>query len=163
MKRILAILIFVVFVACSSDDPARRIEKLEQQLFATEQAVDPVLADELVTAYCDYAIKCPNDEKTPEILFKAVNVSMNIDNAQRTIAIIDKMIKDYPDYPRTQAALFVKGFIFETYYENFDMARQIYEQYLALYPDGEFAEACRASIANLGLTPEELVKKFENQ
>lgn len=163
MKRILAILIFVVFVACNSDDPARRIEKLEQQLFATEQAVDPVLADELVTAYCDYAIKCPNDEKTPEILFKAVNVSMNIDNAQRTIAIIDKMIKDYPDYPRTQAALFVKGFIFETYYENFDMARQIYEQYLALYPDGEFAEACRASIANLGLTPEELVKKFENQ
>ena len=150
-------------MGCNSNDPAKRIEKLEQQLFATEQAVDPALADELVTAYCDYAIKYPNDEKTPEILFKAVNVSMNIDNAQRTIAIIDRMIKDYPDYPRTQAALFVKGFIFETYYENLDMARQLYEQYLALYHDGEFAEACRASIANLGLTPEELVKKFENQ
>ena len=32
-----------------------------------------------------------------------------------------------------------------------------------MYPDGEFAESCRASIENLGLTPEELVKKFENQ
>ena len=158
---IITLVVLLGFVACSSNDPARRIEKLEQQLFATEQAVDPALADELVTAYCDYATQHPDNDDTPEILFKAVNVSMNLDNAQRTIAIIDRMIKDYPDYPRTQAALFVKGFIFETYYENLDMARQLYEQYLALYPDGEFADACRASIENLGLTPEELVRKFE--
>lgn len=163
MKRILAILIFVVFVACSSDDPARRIEKLEKQLFTTEQSVDPLVADDLVTAYCDYATQYPDDLMSPEYLFKAVDVSMNLNNPQRTIAIVDRMLRDYPDYPRTQAALFVKGFIFETYYGNLDMARKIYEQYLELYPNGEFADSCRASIENLGLTPEELVKKFENQ
>lgn len=163
MKRVLAILIFVVFVACSSDDPAKRIAKLEKQLFATEQAVDPLIADDLVTAYCDYATQYPDDLMSPEYLFKAVDVSMNLNNPQRTIAIVDRMLRDYPDYPRTQAALFVKGFIFETYYGNLDMARKIYEQYLELYPNGEFADSCRSSIENLGLTPEELVKKFENQ
>lgn len=163
MKRILAILIFVVFVACSSDDPARRIEKLEKQLFTTEQSVDPLVADDLVTAYCDYATQYPDDLMSPEYLFKAVDVSMNLNNPQRTIAIVDRMLRDYPDYPRTQAALFVKGFIFETYYGNLDMARKIYEQYLELYPNGEFADSCRSSIENLGLTPGELVKKFENQ
>jgi outer membrane protein assembly factor BamD (BamD/ComL family) len=163
MKRILAILIFVVFVACSSDDPARRIEKLEKQLFTTEQSVDPLVADDLVTAYCDYATHYPDDPMSPEYLFKAVDVSMNLNNPQRTIAIVDRMLRDYPDYPRTQAALFVKGFIFETYYGNLDMARKIYEQYLELYPNGEFADSCRSSIENLGLTPEELVRKFESQ
>ena len=163
MKRILiTIVAALVLFACNSN-PAKRIEKLEKQLFTTEQAVDPLIADDLVTAYCDYATQYPDDPMSPEYLFKAVDVSMNLNNPQRTIAIVDRMLRDYPDYPRTQAALFVKGFIFETYYGNLDMARKIYEQYLELYPNGEFADSCRSSIENLGLTPEELVKKFENQ
>lgn len=163
MKRILiTIVAALVLFACNSN-PAKRIAKLEKQLFTTEQAVDPLIADDLVTAYCDYAAQNPDDPMSPEYLFKAVDVSMNLNNPQRTIAIVDRMLRDYPDYPRTQAALFVKGFIFETYYGNLDMARKIYEQYLELYPNGEFADSCRASIENLGLTPGELVKKFENQ
>ena len=99
----------------------------------------------------------------PEYLFKAVDVSMNLNEPQRTIFIIDKLVNEYPDFPRTQAALFVKAFIFETRYNNLEMAKKIYEQYLDMYPDGEFADDCRASIENLGLSPEELVKKFESQ
>lgn len=164
MKRTLAILIFIgLFVGCNTNDPAKRIEKLEEQAFATEGAINPEVANDLVSAYCDFADANPDDAMAPEYLFKAVDVSMNLNEPQRTIYIIDKLLNYYPDYPRTQAALFVKGFIFETRYENYDMAKKIYEQYLVMYPDGEFAESCRASIENLGLTPEELVKKFENQ
>ncbi len=166
MKRtilIIAAFIAVFFAGCNNNSPEKRIAKLEKQLFSKEQAVSPAVANDLVNAYCDFADQNPDDAMAPEYLFKAVDVSMNIDNPQRTIAIVDRMLKEYPDYPRTQAALFVKGFIFETYYENFDMAKKIYEQYLELYPNGEFAEDCRASIENLGLTPEELVKKFESQ
>ena len=125
MKRILiTIVAALVLFACNSN-PAKRIEKLEKQLFTTEQAVDPLIADDLVTAYCDYATQYPDDPMSPEYLFKAVDVSMNLNNPQRTIAIVDRMLRDYPDYPRTQAALFVKGFIFETYYGNLDMARKV--------------------------------------
>lgn len=164
MKRIIPFLIISLFFAgCSSNDPAKRIEKLEKEVFSAENAIDPVVASDLVSAYCDYADANPKDAMTPEYLFKAVDVSMNLNEPQRTISIIDILIKEYPDYPRTQAALFLKGFVFETRYNNLDMARKFYEQYLAMYPDGEFAEDCRASINNLGLTPEELVKKFEAQ
>ena len=164
MKKLSLFLIITLFIiGCNSNDPAKRIRRLEKQLFSTEQAVDPVIADDLVTAYCDYAISNPDDAMSPEYLFKAVDVSMNLNNPQRTIAIVDRMVSDYPDFQRTPTALFVKGYIFETYYENLDMAKKIYEQYLEMYPDGEFAEDCRASIENLGLTPEELVKKFEMQ
>lgn len=164
MKRLIPLLfILLVMVGCNSNDPAKRIEKLEEQAFATEGAINPEVANDLVSAYCDFADANPDDAMAPEYLFKAVDVSMNLNEPQRTIYIIDKLLNNYPDYPRTQAALFVKAFIFETKYENYDMAKKIYEQYLVMYPDGEFAESCRASIENLGLTPEELVKKFENQ
>ena len=164
MKKIIVLLLIAgFFVGCNSNDPAKRIEKLEKQVLATDKAIDPVVASDLVSAYCDFADANPDHTMTPEYLFKAVDVSMNLNEPQRTIDIIDKLVKEYPDYPRTQAALFIKAFIFETRYNNLDMAKKIYEQYLAMYPDGEFAESCRASIENLGLTPEELVKKFEAQ
>ncbi len=164
MKRLIPLLFIVlILVGCSSNDPVQRIEKLEKQVFSTESAIDPVIASDLVQAYCDFADANRQDAKAPEYLFKAVDVSMNLNEPQRTIYIIDKLLKEYPDYPRTQAALFVKAFIFETRYGNLDMAKKLYEQYLEMYPDGEFASDCRASIENLGLSPEELVKRFEEQ
>ena len=164
MKKIIVLLLIAgFFVGCNSNDPAKRIEKLEKQAFSTEKAIDPKVASDLVAAYCDFADANPEDAMAPEYLFKAMDVSMNLNEPQHTIYIIDKLLKEYPDYPRTQAALFVKAFIFETRYNNLDMAKKLYEQYLSQYPDGEFANDCRASIENLGLTPEELVKKFEEQ
>ena len=162
-KYIVILVLSLFFIGCSNNDPTKRIEKLEKEAFATENAVNPEIASDLVSAYCDFADANPDDAMTPEYLFKAVDVSMNLNEPQRTISIIDRMLKDYPEYPRTQAALFVKAFIFETKYNNLDMAKKIYEQYLEMYPDGEFAGDCKASIENLGLSPEELVKRFEEQ
>ena len=164
MKKLSFFLIIALFFAsCGGNDPAKRIEKLEKEVYTTEGAIKPDIASDLVSAYCDFADAYPNDSITPEYLFTAMDISMNLNEPQRTISIIDKLIKEYPDYPNTSRALFVKAFIFETRYNNLDMAKKIYEQYLEQYPDGEFAKDCKASIENLGLTPEELVKKFENQ
>ena len=165
MKRLFLVLAVVALVlaGCSNNDPAKRVNELEKQAFSTEGAIVPEVASDLVSAYCDYADANPNDAMSPEYLFKAVDVSMNLNEPQRTISIIDKLMADYPDYPRTQAALFVKAFIFETKYNNLDMAKKLYEQYLEQYPDGEFADDCKASIEFLGLSPEELVKRFEAQ
>ena len=162
-KYIVVLVLSLFFVSCSNNDPTKRIEKLEKEAFSTESAINPEVASDLVSAYCDFADANPNDAMVPEYLFKAVDVSMNLNEPQRTIFIIDRLLKEYPDYPRTQAALFVKAFIFETKYNNLNMAKKINEQYLEMYPEGEFAEDCKASIENLGLSPEELVKKFESQ
>ena len=165
MKRLfLFIAVISLFLAgCGSNDPAKRIEELEKQTFSTENAINPEVASDLVSAYCDFADMNPEDAMTPEYLFKAVDVSMNLNEPQRTISIIDRLINDYPDYPNTQRALFAKAFIFENRYNNLDMAKKLYEQYLEQYPDGELADDCRVSIQFLGLSPEELVRKFEEQ
>ena len=164
MKKFLVLaVIALVFAGCNSNDPTKKINELEKQVFSAEGAINSEVANDLVSAYCDFADANPDDALAPEYLFKAVDVSMNINEPQRTISIINRLVNDYPDYPRTQAALFLKAFIFETKYNNLDMAKKLYEQYLEKYPDGEFANDCKASIEYLGLSPEELVKRFEAQ
>lgn len=165
MKKLSLLLIIALFlVGCEEEKnntPANNAEQVEEHDFSAEEAVSPEVANDLVAAYCEFADANPNDSMAPEYLFMAVDVLMNFDEPQRTIAIIDRLINDYPDYDKTQFAFFLKGFIFEERYRDLDKAKQIYEQYLELYPNGDFADDCRASIENLGLSPEELVRKFE--
>jgi len=163
MKKLTPLLITfaMLFFSCGNENLADRIAKLEKQAFSTENAINPEIAEQLVDAYCDFATQNPENQQSAEYLFKAMDVSMNFDNPIKTIAIIDRLTQEYPDYERTPMAVFVKGFIYETRFNNVEQAKAAYEKYLELYPDGEFAADCRASIENLGLTPDELVKKFE--
>lgn len=164
MNRITPLLIVAVammLLSCGNENLSDRIAKLEKQAFSTESAVNPEIAEQLVDVYCDFATQNPENQQSAEYLFKAVDVSMNFDNPVKTFDIIDRLVQEYPDYEKTPMAVFVKGFIYETRYNNIEQAKAAYEKYLELYPDGEMAADCRASIENLGLTPEELVKKFE--
>ncbi|MCQ2323193.1 MAG: hypothetical protein MJZ47_06200, partial [Bacteroidales bacterium] len=164
MKKITPLLIMAVAMllfGCANENLSDEIAKLEKQAFSTEGAVEPQTAEQLVDAYCAFATQNPENQASAEYLFKAVNVSMNFDNPQKTIGIIDRMLTEYPDYQKTPTTLFLKGFIYETRFSNYEQARAAYEKYLELYPDGEFAADCRASIQNLGLSPEELVRMFE--
>lgn len=165
MKRITPLLIVAVamFFSCCRPNLENEIAKLEKQAFSTEGVVEPQLAGQLVDAYCEFVNENPDEKVSADYLFKAVEVSMNLDNPQRTISIIDRMIKEYPDCQQTSKALFLKGFIYETRFGNYGMAKKTYEKYLELYPNGELANDCRTSIENLGVDPEELIKKFESQ
>lgn len=165
MKKITPILIvaFALVIAGCKPNLTKEIAKLEKQAFATDVAVSQQVAERLVDVYCRFATQNPDSQASAEYLFKAVDVSMNLDNPQKTIGIIDRLLDEYPEYQKTPTALFLKGFIYETRFGNYDQARAAYEKYLELYPNGELAADCRASINNLGLTPDELVKMFEGQ
>lgn len=165
MKKILTSLIIAVsllLAGCVNESVSERIARLEKQAFSTDGNVEPQMAEQLVNAYCDFATQYPDDEMSAEYLFKAIDVSMNFDQPQKTLLIINELAQKYPDYEQTSTAIFVKGFIYETRYNNVEQAKAAYEEYLELYPDGALAPDCRASIENLGLSPDELVRKFES-
>lgn len=163
MKRLIPLFFVLFLMGCNSEDPTQRIEKLEKQAFSTEGAIDQNVGSDLVQAYCDFADANSSDSMAPEYLFKAVDVAMNLNDTERTLSIIDRLIGEYPEYQNTSKALFVKAFLYENQLGDLDKAKQLYEQYLEMYPDGELADDCRASIENLGLSPEELVRRFEGQ
>lgn len=161
IKSLSVVAVVMLLFGCANENLSDKIAKLEKQAFSTEAAIDPELAGQLIDAYCDFATQNPENQQAPDYLFKAIDVSMNSDNPTRTFSIIDRLMIEYPGYEKTHMALFIKGFIYETRYNNIEQARATYEKYLKLYPDGELADDCRASIENLGLTPDEIVKKFD--
>ncbi len=59
--------------------------------------------------------------------------------------------------------MFLKGYVYENDLRDLETAKKIYEEFLVKYPDDEFADDAEISIKNLGKSPEELIKEFEEQ
>lgn len=163
LKTLFIAALIMLMTACQPSTTADKIAKLEKELQKNEGVMTPELGEDLVNYYCSYATNNPSDSLSPEYLFKALDVSLNLNNPQRTIGIADRLCKEYPYYAKTPVAMFVKGFVYETQYGNEEAARKAYEEFIKAYPDSELVSDAKASIENLGLTPEELIRKFEQQ
>jgi len=156
----------LLMVSCGSSNEKLQseIKSLEDSLFAdATKMINSKLAQELISKYVEYADGYPDDAKTPATLFKAGDMAMNLNMAQPAIQIFDRIMNDYPDYEKSPQCLFLKGYIYENDLGDLEMARQIYEEFLVKYPDDEFADDAEISIKNLGKTPEELIREFEQQ
>lgn len=150
-------------IACNRETLSGKIQRLEKQMLDDEGFLVKEVGEELITYYITFAEENLDNKQSPEYLFKAVNISVNMDNPQRTIEIADKLIKNFPQYDNTPMAMFIKGFVYETQFNDIDEARKIYHLFIDTYPDDEMVDDAKAAIENLGLTPEELIKKFEEK
>ena len=138
------------------------INKLEAELFGSTQGkIDRKKAIELIDLYSEYAASNPEDTLSPEYLYKASDISMNMRRPVQTIELFNKLLTKYPDYEKSPTVLFLKAFVYEDQMNDYDRARKYYELFLEKYPDNEFADDAEVSIKNLGKTPEELIKEFE--
>ncbi|MCB0806688.1 MAG: tetratricopeptide repeat protein [Bacteroidales bacterium] len=161
-----SMVLFVLILACSSEkeNMLADIKQTEDSLFADEtKMIDRKLAGELVDKYVAYADAYPEDPQTPQILFKAGDLSMNMNMSRKAIQIFDRVMNNYPDYEKTPQCLFLKGYIYENDLKDLKTAKQIYEDFLDKYPDDEFADDAEISIKNLGKSPEELIREFEEK
>ncbi|MBN2174242.1 MAG: tetratricopeptide repeat protein [Bacteroidales bacterium] len=155
-----------VMLSCSSqkDKLDSQIKALEQSLFSDEnKTIDRTKARELIDAYVQFAADYSKDARAPEYLFKAGDMAMNMNMPHKAIEIFDKIMNNYPDYEKTPQCLFLKGYVYENDLKDLDMAKKIYEEFLQKYPDDEFADDAEISIKNLGKSPEDLIREFEEQ
>lgn len=138
------------------------IAEMEKEFFSeTQTKMDKRKALDLVNLYVRFADENPDDENSPEYLFKAADISMNLNRPNQTIKLFDKILATYPTYSKTPSALFLKAFVYEDQLQDYDNAKKYYELFLTEYPDSEFTDDAEVSIKNLGKTPEELIQEFE--
>ena len=159
-------LTILILVGCASSNEKFKVEikHLEDSLYAdATKMIDRNLAQNLIDKYVEYADEYPDDAEAAHTLFKAGDLSMNLNMSQQAVQLFDRIMDNYPDYERTPQCLFLKGYIFENDIKDLKTAKQIYEQFLVKYPDDEFADDAEISIKNLGKTPEQLIKEFEEQ
>lgn len=152
--------------ACTSPkaDKLAEIKTMEDELFSDEsKMVDRTRADELIGLYIAYADEFPKDTEAAEYLFKAGDMAMNLNMPRKAVKVFDRILNDYPDFEKLPQCLFLKGYVYENNLGDLQMAKKIYEEFLEKYPDDEFADDAEVSIKNLGKSPEELIKEFEEQ
>ncbi|NOX86945.1 MAG: tetratricopeptide repeat protein, partial [Chlorobi bacterium] len=140
------------------------ITSMENELFNVQSTrMNKHKVRDLIDLYTQYAKDFPDDTLAPVYLFKASDISMNIYQPMKTIRILDTIMVKYPDYNKTPTALFLKAFVYEDQVKNYKLARKYYQMFLDKYPDNEFADDARMSLQNLGKTPEELIREFEEK
>lgn len=164
MKKILLILSLALMMAsCEQKMTVEEINKLESQVFAKGINVEKENVVKLVDAYVLYAKQNPDDVKSADYLFKALDVAVgvNAEGPQKAIDIANIMIEQYPDFEMTPMAMFLKGFVYENMMMDYEKALDTYYQFLDKYPNSPLVNDVKSTIENVGLTPEELIKKFE--
>ena len=164
MKRIfVSLLLAAMMLSCGEKMSVEKINELESKVFAKDAVLSSENVIQLVDAYLLFAKQNPNDQQTPEFLFKALDVAVgvNAEGPQKAIDIANILIERYPDFEMTQMAMFVKGFVYENMIGDLRNAEMTYRQFIEKYPNSPIVEDVKATLENLGLTPEELIRKFE--
>lgn len=165
IKQFFSILLLVaVFSSCEQseyDQLSSQISDMEKLLFEDKAGViDKKEAANMIQYYVKFTDTFPEDEKSAEYLFKAADISINVFHSQNTIKLFDRVIKEYPNYEKAPQALFLKAFTYENYLNNMEMAKINYQLFLKKYPDHSFANDAQVSLTNLGKSPEEIIKAF---
>jgi len=165
--RSIAVLIILagITVQCSND-PKSRINELEKKIGSENFTLDEKgmqLADELVKEYISYADSHKDSPEAPDYLYSAADLSLNTGKSKEALDLYNSIIYKYPDYPKAPECLFLVGYIYENYFQEYGKAKEIYESFLKKYPTHDFADDAAISIKNMGKSPEELIKSFEAQ
>lgn len=156
----------LIITACTSPQEKLKteIKTMEDVLFAdANKMIDKEKARELIDKYIQYGDEYPESQDAPQMLFQAGDMAMNLNMSKEAVEIFDRIMNNYPDYDKTPQCLFLKGYIYENSLGNLKVAKKIYEEFLEKYPDDEFADDAEVSIKNLGKSPEELIREFEEQ
>ena len=150
-------------MSCGEKMSVEKINELESKVFAKDAVVSAENVIQLVDAYLLFAQQNPNDLQSPDFLFKALDVAVgvNAEGPQKAIDIADVLVEKYPDFEMTPMALFIKGFVYENMIGDLQNAEMTYRQFIEKYPNSPMVEDVKATLENLGLTPEELIRKFE--
>ena len=164
MKRIFVLLLVTaVMLSCGEKMSVEKINELESKVLAkgAKPTKDNVI--QLVDAYVLFAEQNPNDVQSPDFLFKALDIAVgvNAEGPEKAVKIADVLIEKYPDFEMTPMAMFIKGFIYENMIGDLQNAEMTYRQFIEKYPDNPMVEDVKSTIENLGLSPEELIRKFE--
>ena len=152
-----------MMLSCGEKMSVEKINELEAKVFVKGAKPTKEEVIQLVDAYILFAKQNPNDSQSPEFLFKALDIAVgvNAEGPQKAIDIANVLIDKYPDFEMTPMAMYLKGFVYENKLGDLHNAEITYRHLIEKYPDNPMVGDVISTIENLGLSPEELIRKFE--
>jgi outer membrane protein assembly factor BamD (BamD/ComL family) len=165
MRFALLLMLGSVLMSCQSqrEKDLKAVRQSENELFSEGGMVDRTRVAPLLDKYVQFADNYPDDTLAPAFLFKAGDMAMNTNRSVQAIQFYNRIIEEYPDYPKVPEAMFLKGYVYENNLGRLDKAQEIYEEFIARFPDNDFADDAKVSLQYLGKSPEELIEIFQQK
>ena len=139
------------------------IKHYEVLLFEGDsKLITPEDALKLAKYYEQFATENMSDSLSPDYLFKSADIYMNMYKGNAAINSFNLILDNFPEYKKAASALFLKAFVYEDQMQDYVNAEKYYTLFLEKYPESDFADDAEISLKNLGKTPEQLIKEFEN-
>lgn len=165
MRYLLLCLSIVLLYSCTRPQVG-----LQEQIQAKELALrndsspvpDRAKAEELMGLYLKYANDFKDDTLSPSYLLKTGELCVALGQYDEALMHLSAVMR-YKQSIHTAQALFLQGFICENYLRQLDKARGHYERFVKEYPGHPLAPDVKVLIAQLGMTPEDLIRQFEQQ
>jgi len=139
-----------------------RIKAMEDSLFDSH-TYDVRQARALVDVYKRYALTFQRDTLVPEYLFRAASVCRTMGDPEQSITLYDRILRDHPSWHKLPDVLYLKAFVIDTDLGRKGEARQAYQQVINHFPEHPFAADAKVMIENLGLSDEELIRRFKER
>jgi outer membrane protein assembly factor BamD (BamD/ComL family) len=166
IKYSLALLLsWSAFTSCTSEQQklSSKIESEEKGLINdTTKILDPSKAQLVIQDYLKYVEQFPQDTMSANYLFRAADVSVGLKDYNRSVELLDKLMKDFPTHRQFSKALFLQAFIYETNLRDVEKAKTKYREFITKFPNSPMTEGAKATLSQLeqGLSDEEMVKMF---
>lgn len=165
-KNTFFLLIITCFVACQAGpgktEMTANIKTLEKEIGAASEP-PPDKIEALQTAMIGYAATFPADSNAVKYLSKAGETARLLRQYDKAFEIFERIAKDYPNSKEAAAAMFMKAFTLDNDLKKFDEAKLAYDAFLKKFPNDEFADDAQFLLNNLGKSPEEIIKGFEQK
>lgn len=141
------------------DSLLKTVEDLEAEILA-QSTPDKELLSEAVTKFQDFAGFFPEDPLSPDYLLKASDFAMTLNEIERSVNILDKIISKYPDYSRLEDVMYIKASHIDLNLRDTTRAKQAYQEFMDKYPNSEMIDDAENRIQYISLSIEELAEKF---
>jgi tetratricopeptide (TPR) repeat protein len=139
----------------------REASKMDSILLQQNE-VDKPSANKAIKAFTDFVYNCQSDSMSPIYLIKTAQVAKAIDNIPQAKLVLDKCIEDYPSFKDRAVAMFLLAQLYDenTYLNNENEARKLYQQILDEYPKSSIATSAKGAIKFIGKTDEEIMREL---
>ena len=160
-KLVFSLILISLVISCGSVETDSELFQKGKTL--VEQKNIP----EAVTAYEQLLKEYPQSSHADSALYNLASIyqySM-VPNLQEKLSLqkaasyFKRIYEEYPERDLAPAGLFMCGYIEANELKDYDAATKTYNLFLEKYPDTEFAVSAKAELENMGLAPEEILKK----
>ncbi len=160
MNKYFSLLILSAFILSACQSPKEKALKNIKGLESNDSAFSNELMSELKVAYLDFAKSYPDDEHSPEFLFKGAQRCIVLEQAKEAVELLNELNTKYPKSGFVEDAAFLMAYTYENNLNELNKAQVLYQDFIKKYPKSELAEDARFALDNLGKSPEEMLKNI---